>query len=62
MHIQWPLSESKRQRILMKAKKAMERRMKIKKRKGPELEMACAWFAIWMHAAGIRQFEKSDKS
>lgn len=60
MHIQWPMSERKRQRIFMKVEKAMERRMKIKKRKGPELEIACAWWAIWMHATGIRQFEKSE--
>lgn len=62
MRTQWPMSESKRKRIFIKVEKAIERRMKIKKREGPELEIACAWCAIWMCATGIRQFEKTDKS
>ena len=60
MHVQYPLSDAKYARIQAKAWKAGERRAKIKKRKGPELEIACAWCAIWMHATGIRQFEKSE--
>ena len=34
MHVQYPLTEAKRARILARAWKAMERRVKIKKRTG----------------------------
>lgn len=58
MYVQYPMSASKRERIIRKSEKAIARRMKIKKRKGPELERACAWCAIWMSAIGVRQFER----
>ena len=45
MHVQYPLSDAKYARILAKAGKAGERRAKIKKRKGPEVERASAWCA-----------------
>lgn len=57
MRVQYPLTEAKRARILAKAAKAMERRAKIKKRTGLELERACAWYAVWMMALGVRRFE-----
>lgn len=57
MHVQYPLSSAKYARILAKAGKAAERRAKIKKRKGPEVDVACRWWAIWMVALGVRQFE-----
>lgn len=60
MHVQYPMSESKRMRIISKAEKAIARRMTIKKRKGPELELACRWCAIWMAATGITQFERGE--
>ncbi len=60
MHVQYPLSDAKYARILAKAGKAGERRAKIKKRKGPEVERASAWCAIWLIALGIRQFEERE--
>lgn len=48
MHVQYPLSDAKYARIQAKAWKAGERRAKIKKRKGPEVERASAWCAIWL--------------
>lgn len=57
MHVKYPLSETKHARILAKSEKAVRRRMKIRKRKGNEVETAAAWCAIWMCALGIRQFE-----
>jgi len=56
MHVQYPLSDAKYARILAKLGKATERRTKIKKRKGPEVERASAWCAIWLIALGIRPF------
>lgn len=61
MHVQYPLTEAKRARILARAWKAMERRVKIKKRTGLELERACAWCAVWMMALGVRKFEQQQE-
>ena len=58
MHVQYPLTAAKRARILARAAKAMERRVKIKKRTGLELERACAWCAVWMMALGVRKFDQ----
>lgn len=55
MIIQYPLSESKRARIMEKSKQAMARRMLIKKRTGPEVEQANRWWALWMSALGVRK-------
>ncbi len=57
MIIQYPLSESKRARIMEKSKQAMARRMLIKKRTGPEVEQANRWWALWMSALGVRKIE-----
>lgn len=55
MIVQYPLSESKRARILEKSKKAMERRKRIKKRTGLEVDQANRWWALWMSSLGIRK-------
>lgn len=57
MHVRYPLSDSKRTRILAKSERAMHRRMGIPKRKGPEVETASRWWAVWMFALGISQAE-----
>ena len=57
MIIKYPLSESKRARIMEKSKQAMARRMLIKKRTGPEVEQANRWWALWMSALGVRKIE-----
>ena len=57
MQVQYPLNEKTRARILAKCEKAMQRRTRIKKRKGAEVEIANAWCAIWMAALGVRPFE-----
>jgi len=57
MHVKYPLSEAKRARILTKSEKAVARRMKIRKRSGPDVERAAHWCALWMMALGVRQFD-----
>ncbi|HDR9165950.1 hypothetical protein QZM42_34115 [Burkholderia vietnamiensis] len=58
MRVQYPLSEAKHARILAKAEKAVQRRMKIRKRSGMDVERAARWWALWMTALGVRQFPK----
>jgi hypothetical protein len=62
MHVQYPLTEAKYNRIRAKLEKASERRMKIKKRKGPEVEAASCWCAIWIMALGIRPFQVASST
>lgn len=62
MIIQYPLSESKRARIMEKSKQAMARRMLIKKRTGPEVEQANRWWALWMSALGVRKIEFESRA
>lgn len=50
MHVQYPLTEAKYNRIRAKLEKASERRMKIR-------EAASCWCAIWIMALGIRPFQ-----
>ena len=61
MHVQYPLTEEKRARILAKLDKASKRRLKIKKRTGPEVEAASFWCAIWILALGIRPFGEANE-
>ncbi len=62
MQVQYPLNEKKRARILAKCEKAMQRRTRIKKRKGAEVEIASSWCAIWMAALGVRKFESEERN
>lgn len=57
MHVRYPLSEIKHARLLKKSQLAVQRRMKIRKRSGNEVERAARWCAIWLMALGIRQSE-----
>jgi hypothetical protein len=57
MHVQYPLSEAKRARILKKSELAAQHRMKIRKRSGSEVERAAHWSALWLMALGVRKFE-----